>query len=93
MNVRNVRENTPGAMINSWIMTLQGSGEPELNKVVNDLVQLRRQLMTMPIGSLENQALISRISSASNTVRNSLDPRYVACLQQVQSLMQEFKRQ
>ncbi|MEQ8674253.1 MAG: hypothetical protein RLP44_10960 [Aggregatilineales bacterium] len=93
MNVRNARENTPGAMINSWIMTLQGSGDSELNRIVNDLVQLRRQLMSTPLGSLENQALIGRITTTANQIRNPLDPRYVACIQQVQALMQEFKRQ
>ena len=93
MNVRNACENTPGAMINSWIMTLQGSGDSELNKIVNDLVQLRRQLTSTPLGSSENQALVGRITSTANKIRNPLDPRYIVCLQQVQALMQEFKRQ
>lgn len=72
------------AMIDNWIMTLQGSGDPDLNKVVNDLVQLRRQLMTSSLSTHENRMLLGRIAQTSAVVQGGVNDNQAACLRQIQ---------
>ncbi len=84
------RENATASMINSWILSLQGSGNAELNKIVNDLIQLRRQMSSQPLTSAENRIILGRLITTTNQARGVNNPKHEACLQQMQTTIQNF---
>ena len=90
MSMGTFNRSNPTSMINNWVMALQGSGDPSLNRVVNDLVQLRRHLGTDSLDSRESRELVKRIVTTAQQSQSTVGPLHAACLRQIEDVMQQM---
>ena len=75
-----------------WITNLQGTGNPELNDIVNELNRLRYQIGNSKGDDVELSRSITRLQNKVKNVATTSKSLHSSCLREIQQHLQSITK-